>query len=1238
MTTYAVATDNSWSKVTFPDLTIYKEFFATSGWQTGLITSGKNYANAADEAADVAKKWTTVAWTQDDVNLTYQKNPRVAESNIYDAEGNRKRVTINYGAYASYSLPYEVSEYAADGLTIVRRSYTDYNLSSTYLDRRIIGLVSAVQVFDQATGSFVSKTTFDYDWTGEYLAAMPQPATQHDAANYGVGFVTGRGNLSAVSRWDVTDVNNAAKAIQQQRVGYNSTGCAVFGRDALGHQSSIGYADSFADGVNRNSFAYPTTMTDAEGFQSLTKYNFDFGAVTWRQTPSPNAGTAPTVSFTYDSEGRIQQITNGVNNAYMRWVYPTSQTAVQTFSTIVSGAGEAYAVQLFDGAGRARASASDHPGSTGLFSGQQLIYNNMGQLAQQSNPTEMDGAWAATGDDALWRYTVQAYDWKGRPTQTTNTDGTTKVITYGGCGCAGGEVATVQDEHGRQRRLTKDTFGRLGKVEELNWNATVYATTTYNYNVRDQLTQSSQAGQVRTFGYDGYGRLQSRTTPEQGTTNYSYNLDDTTNVVTDARGATSTFGYNVRHLVTGITYGVPGGVAATPNVSFGYDAAGNRTSMTDGLGSVSYSYDQLSRLTAETRTLSGMSFVLNYQYNLAGELTSISNQWGAQVGYTYDKVGRPTAVTGSGYSGVTSYASNLSYRAFGATKAMSYGDGKSLATGYDNRLRPTTWNVSSVLGYNYNYDYFNEHTGRVTYAGSIYDSSLDRSYEYDNVGRLAVSHSGAEARAHAYSGQWGTMDGPYSQGYDYDVWGNVTHKYGWGGEVQGGGAGQSSDIYYSYTNNRRNGFSYDAAGNLTNDLGQTFTYDATGQQTTASYGGYSLTQSYDGDGLRVKKNDNGTVTYYLRSSVLGGQVVAETNSTGGWTRGYVYLGSQLLAVQQQSSVYWMHEDPVTKSKRVTNSLGAVVSTIELDPWGADTPRSNNVAFQPKKFTSYDRDGNGSDEAMFRRYNRYHSRFDQPDPYGGSASLTNPQSFNRYAYTQNDPVNLVDPTGLKPQVCFDIYNGDGTTHVCFGEWQPSFGFEPKDGLPNDPEGKEPQNPSEPQGTFDQAYQDCLSSLGNAPAPGLSQAAEILMVANRTGVNPTLLSVTWRFEGGSDQRGEFNFAPVNGMHTPSVQMGDVGPGQLYPGTWNKSPYTDGLSNPFGTNLNRGEPFNGSPFDNLMVTGRALGTAQGKDRANAAGIYRAGKSTNAGYNDRVKNFNDNKAGYDAFYDCLAKKGFSP
>ncbi len=53
----------------------------------------------------------------------------------------------------------------------------------------------------------------------------------------------------------------------------------------------------------------------------------------------------------------------------------------------------------------------------------------------------------------------------------------------------------------------------------------------------------------------------------------------------------------------------------------------------------------------------------------------------------------------------------------------------------------------------------------------------------------------------------------------------------------------------------------------------------------------------------MKKVENGMSTYYFRSTVLGGQVV-EMNSCGGWTRGYVYSGSQLLAVQQSSSVNW----------------------------------------------------------------------------------------------------------------------------------------------------------------------------------------------------------------------------------------------------------------------------------------------------------------------------------------------
>jgi RHS repeat-associated protein len=67
--------------------------------------------------------------------------------------------------------------------------------------------------------------------------------------------------------------------------------------------------------------------------------------------------------------------------------------------------------------------------------------------------------------------------------------------------------------------------------------------------------------------------------------------------------------------------------------------------------------------------------------------------------------------------------------------------------------------------------------------------------------------------------------------------------------------------------------------------------------------------------------------------------------------------------------------------------------------------------QTRWYTTYERDENGSYEAMNRRYNRWWSRFEQPDPWDGSYDLTDPQSFNRYSYVRNDPVNFVDPSGL-----------------------------------------------------------------------------------------------------------------------------------------------------------------------------------------------------------------------------------
>ncbi len=1001
-TNYSVAGDGSWSQQTTPDGTIYKEFFATSGWQTGLTTMTEIWSGG------VKKKWTTLSWTQDDTGLSYQKNPRITETNIYDAEGNRRRTTITYTTFSLpsgslCSLPSDVYEYEANGSTVLRRTHTDYRFDSAYINRRIIGLPSLRSVYDGG-GALASKTWFDYDWpaTSELLVATPQNAVQHDSS-YDINFVAGRANLVLVLRYDLTDPENTAGKATEYKYGYNTNGSLAFTRDHLWRQTNFSYQDSFSDTTNHNTFAYPTTVTDADNFSSTVQYNFDLGAVTRTQGPPPAGQTqGPIQTFTYDNVARLIQVTTAPTLSYTRYVYGSNY--VQSFSSVNTAGDDAYSCQIFDGAGRITAQSANHPGSTGGYIGQLTTYDVMGRAIQQTKPTEITGSWVPVGDDAAWVYTVQAYDWKGRPTLTTMPDGATRENTYGGCGCAGGEVTTVRDERGRRQKFTMDVLGRLKQVNELNWDQSVYATTTYSYNVRDQLTQINQTGQIRSFTYDGHGRLLTRTTPEQGVTTYSYFANDTIQTITDARGATTNFSYNSRNLVTGISFGVPAGVAATPNVSFGYDAAGNRTSMTDGLGSVSYVYDRLSRLTSETRTFTGVgSYMLSYAYNFAGELTSITNPWGAQVGYNYDSTGRPTGVSGANYSGVSSYVNSLSYRAFGL-KQMSYGNGRTLSLQYDNRMRATQWNIPGVMGWNYAYNYFGENTGRVTYAQNLNDPTLDRSFHNDAFGRLQSSFTGSAARAHVGIGSSWASDGPYAMHDNvYDVWGNMTSRTGWGGA--------NPQYTATFTNNKMNGMIYDSAGNLTDaGGGWAFTYDATGQQATSAIG--NVQNVYDGDRLRGKKTEYGVTTYYLRSSVLGGQIVAEIAANSDWARGYVYLGSELLAVQQ-AGVYWVHEDPFVKSKRITNSAGTVVSVVELDPWGGETNRSSNEAFQPQKFTTYTRDAIGSDDAMHRRYNRWSSRFEQPDPYDGSYDLTDPQSFNRYAYVNNDPVNLVDPSGLDP---------------------------------------------------------------------------------------------------------------------------------------------------------------------------------------------------------------------------------
>jgi RHS repeat-associated protein len=87
----------------------------------------------------------------------------------------------------------------------------------------------------------------------------------------------------------------------------------------------------------------------------------------------------------------------------------------------------------------------------------------------------------------------------------------------------------------------------------------------------------------------------------------------------------------------------------------------------------------------------------------------------------------------------------------------------------------------------------------------------------------------------------------------------------------------------------------------------------------------------------------------------------------------------------------------------------VVTTTKYFPYG-DEPATTTQ--DRPKFATYYRDATTAlDYAQQRYYASTIGRFTTADPYQASGGPADPQSWNRYPYVQNDPVNYYDPEGL-----------------------------------------------------------------------------------------------------------------------------------------------------------------------------------------------------------------------------------
>jgi RHS repeat-associated protein len=274
-------------------------------------------------------------------------------------------------------------------------------------------------------------------------------------------------------------------------------------------------------------------------------------------------------------------------------------------------------------------------------------------------------------------------------------------------------------------------------------------------------------------------------------------------------------------------------------------------------------------------------------------------------------------------------------------------------------------------------------------TGTLNGQSRAQSFTYDNVGRL-VTATGYQV---------------WERRFDYDRFGNRTAVWD---RASGGSQIQSVAIQTagSIPTNRIStvnsvSYLYDSSGNLTSDGVRSYQYDAESRLVKVD-GGATAIYSYDGANRRVKKQTASGVTYYIWE---GSQVIAEYSNVaqggGGGLR--YYLADRL------------------STRAVLDGSGNVIGTQDHQPFGEEGLMSAGEA-EKHRFTSYERDGEtGTDYAINRQYQTSTGRFMRPDPVPGN--LGDPQSFNRYAYVRNDPVNSVDPLGLfTTKICTYVTSG------------------------------------------------------------------------------------------------------------------------------------------------------------------------------------------------------------------------